>query len=310
MRARQARIVVVGSINMDLVAKLDRSPIPGETIMGSHFAMIPGGKGANQAVAAARLGAKVSMIGCVGDDVFGAQMKQQLQREGIDTSYVYTAAAQSTGVALIQVQREGDNSIIVVAGANASLTPELVDSAEDVIRSADVMLLQLEIPLYVVERAIEHASRHGVRVVLNPAPAPAGKLPEQMLSKVDVLTPNETEASILTTGTVQSDGDSWKSLYALKQAAGVPNVLVTHGAEGVYFDLDGVSGVQEACKVAVVDTTGAGDCFNAATAVRWGEGASLQEAISFAVRAAALAVTKFGAQTSLPTRDEVEQFGS
>lgn len=308
MTVRQATIVVVGSINMDLVARLDRSPIPGETIMGSHFAMIPGGKGANQAVAAARLGAQVSMIGCIGDDVFGVQMKQQLQREGIDTSYVYTAAAQSTGVALIQVQREGDNSIIVVAGANASLTPELVDSAEDVIRSADVMLLQLEIPLHVVEQAIELASRHGVRIILNPAPAPADKLSDQMLSKVDILTPNEIEASILTKGSAQSDGDIWESIQVLKQAAGVANVLVTHGAEGVYFDLDGVSGVQEACKVDVVDTTAAGDCFNAAIAVRWGEGASLQEAIGFAVKAAALAVTKFGAQTSLPTRDEVERF--
>lgn len=293
---------------MDLVAKLDRSPIPGETILGSQFAMIPGGKGANQAVAAARLGARVAIVGCVGDDAFGAQMKRQLEQEGIDTAHISVAAGEATGVAIIQVQREGDNSIIVIPGANARLTPALIDSAEDAIRRADVLLLQLEIPLPAVERAAELAVRHGVRVVLNPAPAPAGALPESLLRHVDVLTPNESEASLLISGAAQTDTAIEELVQRLKQATGAPNVLVTHGAEGVYYDLDGRTGRQPACQVDVVDTTAAGDCFNAATAVRWGEGAALTEAIGFAVRAAALAVTKFGAQPSLPRRADVEQF--
>ncbi|MEI7025539.1 ribokinase [Paenibacillus sp. y28] len=304
--SQKAKIAVVGSINMDLVATVTRSPVPGETISGQHFAMISGGKGANQAVAAARLGAEVTMIGCVGDDLFGVQLTAQLRQEGIDTQYIRTAAGQSTGVALIQVQQEGGNSIVVVAGANGEVTPEQVEEAEAAIRSADVLLLQLEIPLPAVQKAAEIARRHGVRTILNPAPAVP--LPEELLQSVDLLTPNETEAAILTTGEARFDGGITDLIGALKRMAGGTDVLITHGELGAFYQIGDTAGHQPAYNVKAVDTTAAGDCFNAGIAVRWGEGAELPQAFQFASKAAALAVTRFGAQTSLPVRTEVERF--
>jgi ribokinase len=303
----QANIVVVGSMNMDLVVKVAHAPVPGETILGQQFAMVPGGKGANQAVAAARLGANVKMVACVGDDLFGSQMIRQLDQEGIQTSFVRTMPQESTGVAVIQIGQDGDNSIVVVPGANMSLTPEHVDSAAELFEGADILLVQLEIPLPAVLKAIELAQRFGLRTILNPAPAV--KLPESLLQQVDVITPNETEAAILAFGSVDTVGDIHERLHALKQLAGKADIIVTNGDKGVVYNIQDLQGSYPAHKVKVVDTTAAGDSFNAGVAVRWGEGASLEAAIDFATKVAAIAVTRFGAQTSLPTRLEVEHFG-
>ncbi|MGX4587549.1 ribokinase [Paenibacillus chitinolyticus] len=307
---RPAKIAVAGSINMDLVVTAERLPVPGETVMGRQFRMIPGGKGANQAVAAARLGAQVSMIGCVGGDTFGAQMLEGLRREGIDTAFVGTAEETSSGVALIQVQGGGDNSIVVVPGANATLTPERVSQAEEAIRGADVLLVQLEIPPESVRRAVEIAHRHDVKVILNPAPA--AELPLSLLRQINLITPNETEALILTGGAADAsavDGRSVsESMRQLKEMTGGAGIVVTCGGKGVLYDLDGKRGEHPAYRVDVADTTAAGDSFNAGLAVRWSEGAPLEEAVRFASKVGALTVTRFGAQTSLPTRDEVEAF--
>ncbi|PYI54622.1 ribokinase [Paenibacillus flagellatus] len=302
----RAKIVVAGSINMDLVVTSAKSPVPGETIMGEGFAMIPGGKGANQAVAAARLGADVTMIGRVGDDLFGVRMIEQLRAEGVDTSCVLIEAGVSTGVALIQVLADGDNSIVVVPGANALVAPEQVEAAEERIREADVLLVQLEIPLPAVEAALRLARKHGVRTILNPAPA--RKLPEELLRTIDALTPNETEAAILATGTVEGAGTLDERLDALRAIAGDAALLVTVGGKGVRTDIGGKRNAFPAYDVDVVDTTAAGDSFNAAIAVRLGEGAGFDEAIRFASKTGALTVTRFGAQSSLPTRAEVERF--
>ncbi|SEG64395.1 ribokinase [Paenibacillus sp. UNC499MF] len=307
---KQAKIAVAGSINMDLVVTAERAPVPGETVMGREFRMIHGGKGANQAVAAARLGAQVSMIGCVGDDTFGAKMLEGLRREGIDTAFVSTAEETSSGVALIQVQGGGDNSIVVVPGANAALTPERVSQAEEAIRRADVLLVQLEIPPEAVRRAVEIARLHGVKVILNPAPAT--ELPLSLLRQIDLITPNETEALILTGGTADASGqdgtsvsDSMRRLKEMTDGAGI---VVTCGGKGVLYDLHGEQGAHPAYRVEVADTTAAGDSFNAGLAVRWSEGAPLEEAVRFASKVGALTVTRFGAQTSLPAREEVEAF--
>lgn len=304
---RTANVVVVGSINMDLVVTTEKAPIPGETILGNQFAMIPGGKGANQAVAAARLGASVRMVSCVGDDLFGAQMIAQLQREGVDTAHVRTVSHKATGVALIQVQHDGDNSIIVVPGANGEVTPEQVESAEEIIRQADVLLVQLEIPLPAVIRAAELARKHGVRTILNPAPA--ARLPQQLLDLVDIVTPNETEAAILADGHAEAEGNIRDRMRSLKALVPDADVIITNGEKGVLYDIGGKQGTRASYKVEVVDTTAAGDSFNAALAVRLGEGASAEEAVGFAVKVGALTVTRFGAQTSLPTRKEAERFG-
>ncbi|GAA3406727.1 ribokinase [Paenibacillus hodogayensis] len=303
---RKAKIAVVGSINMDLVVTTAKSPVPGETILGESFSMIPGGKGANQAVAAARLGAEVSMIGCVGGDLFGGKMIEQLRNEGIDTSHVRVEQEATTGVALIQVLGDGDNSIVVVPGANALVTVGQVEEAEAKIGSADVLLVQLEIPFPAVEAALRIARRHGVRTILNPAPAQ--KLPAELLELVDVLTPNETEAAILAHGTVEGAGSLEDRMTVLQDIAGHASLLITVGEKGVRTAIGGARATYPAYKVDVVDTTAAGDSFNAGVAVRWGEGAELAEAVRFASKVGALTVTRFGAQSSLPTREQVESF--
>ncbi|RKN86549.1 ribokinase [Paenibacillus ginsengarvi] len=304
--SRKAKIAVVGSINMDLVVTAAKSPVPGETVLGERFAMIPGGKGANQAVAAARLGAEVCMIGCVGDDVFGETMVAQLRGETIDTAFVNTVKGTATGVAVIQVLGDGDNNIIVVPGANAFVTPDLVRDAEEAIRGADVLLVQLEIPLPAVEEALRIARMHGVRTMLNPAPA--RQLPEEVIALADVITPNETEAAILATGTVDGAGNLEERMDELQRIAGEADLLITLGEKGVRTAIQGVRSDFPAYRVDVVDTTAAGDSFNAGVAVRLGEGAGLEEAVRFASKVGALTVTRFGAQSSLPTREEVDQF--
>lgn len=302
---KRAKIAVVGSINMDLVVQTNKRPAVGETVMGERFAAIPGGKGANQAVAAARLGADVAMVGCVGNDLYGNTLLEHFRAEGLDTSQIGVVPDASTGVAVIQVGSDGDNSIIVVSGANAAVTRETVMSSADVIRQADVLLVQLEIPLDAVEAALGIAHSHGVITVLNPAPAMP--LSPQLLEKVRLLTPNETEAALLT-GTALG-ADIAETYAAAKRLLPQGNVILTLGSQGAWFEAaDGFRHVP-ACRVDAVDTTAAGDCFNAAVAVSLGEGKSLEEAVRFAVRAAAVSVTRFGAQPSLPFREEVERLG-
>ncbi|MDR6551602.1 ribokinase [Paenibacillus qinlingensis] len=303
MQTKQAKIVVVGSINMDLVVKSEHIPVAGETVTGQEFVMIPGGKGANQAVAAARLGAHVEMVGCVGGDPFGKQMLEQLANEGIGTSYVHTDPQQTTGVALIQVQ-DGENRITIVPGANASVTPEQVERAKDVFDGADILLVQLEIPQETVMRAVQLAKSYGVKVILNPAPAAV--LPDEIWPFVDLVTPNETEAAILSSGqaVVTAHSDVMNELRSLTKT----DVIITQGEKGVSYHLDGVAGSYPAYRVNVTDTTAAGDSFNAALAVWHGEGYTMEQSITFAAKVGAITVSRFGAQTSLPTRQEVDSF--
>ncbi|AEV20936.1 ribokinase [Geobacillus sp. G4] len=284
-------ITVIGSINMDLVTVAARFPNQGETILGERFLTTPGGKGANQAVAAARLGANIRMIGAVGDDAFGQELIRSLQNEGISVDYVKPVTHGSTGIASITIS-ERDNRIIVVPGANHALTPEDLDSCESVIAESDVCLLQLEIPLPVVERAVSIAHRHGVRVIVNPAPAQP--LPPSVLEQASFLTPNEHERTIL--------------FDKMDEEAFADKLIVTEGAKGVRIWQDGQERLIPSFQVPVVDTTGAGDTFNGALAVALAEGKPLDEACRFANAAAALSVTKLGAQAGMPRRQEVESF--
>lgn len=288
---RNPKITVIGSINMDLVTITKRMPLQGETVVGETFRLIPGGKGANQAVAAARLGADVQMIGAVGTDAFGTELLQHLAKEGIIVDGVKPVTDTETGIATIIIS-EGDNRIIVVPGANHALRPDDLERWEEKIATSDVCLLQLEIPLSVVERAVSIAKRNGVRVILNPAPAQP--LPDTLLDQVDFLTPNEHERDIVLAG------------RPLKQWA--HKLIVTEGKRGVSFQRNGEQVLIPGFRVPVVDTTGAGDTFNGALAVALSKGMELEEACRYANAAAALSVTKLGAQTGMPTERELESF--
>ncbi|MFS0868470.1 ribokinase [Paenibacillus xylanilyticus] len=289
-----AKICVIGSSSMDLVVTSSRRPGAGETVLGDSFKTVPGGKGANQAVAAARLGAEVAMIGRVGDDAFGTAILNNLKANAVNTQNVKPVTHLESGTAHI-ILAEGDNSIVVVEAANREVTPAYVDQAAEVIRSADIVLIQQEIPEETVVHASAMCTEFGTPLLLNPAPA--RRLPQEVIDNAAYITPNEHEAAILFQG--MSPGE------ALRQ---YPNKLfITEGSNGVrYFD-----GAQEIVvptyKVEAVDTTGAGDTFNAAFAVALAERKPLQESIRFANRAASLSVTKFGAQGGMPTRDEVEE---
>ncbi|WP_409271055.1 ribokinase [Neobacillus sp. SCS-31] len=286
------KITVIGSINMDLVTKVSRVPLVGETVIGESFYTAPGGKGANQAVAAARLGAQVSMIGCVGDDSFGRELISNLESQLIDTSKVGVVSGSSTGIASITLSG-GDNSIIVTPGANNHVTPEFLLSHEKAISESDYIILQLEIPLETVKLAASIAKKHGVKVILNPAPFQV--LPEQLLNDVDYLTPNEHEQKQLIL-----------SLNSERKEEILKKCIVTQGPKGVAIYKDGVGEIP-GYRVEAIDTTGAGDTFNGALAFALSEGMGLKEACQFANAAAALSVTKPGAQGGMPTRDEVEE---
>ncbi|USK30750.1 ribokinase [Bacillus sp. CMF21] len=301
----QAQIVVVGSINMDLVVKTPRIALEGETIIGDGFSTMPGGKGANQAVAASRLGAQVKMVGCVGDDRYGRELLAHFEEENIGTEYVTTISGQSTGVAMITVNESGENSIVVAPGANARMTPSYVREAENVIRSADMLLVQLEIPMDAVEEAVKVANRHRVPVILNPAPA--RQMSDVLLKQIDILTPNETEGKIIVTGRAESDA-SIEEVMSHLISRGVKRVVMTLGGEGAAYSESGAYRLMRAHKVETVDTTGAGDSFNAGLGVYLAEGGTLEEAVRFAQKAAALSVTNFGAQPSMPNRTKVNQF--
>lgn len=299
-----ARVVVVGSLNMDLVVRSARMPRPGETILGGEFHTVPGGKGANQAVAAARLGAQVSMVGRLGDDAFGNELLQNLSAAGIDHEHVLRDAGSATGVALIVVDDAGQNSIVVASGANMSLAPSDVDAAAATLANADVLLLQLESPVETVTRAAQLAREHGVTVILNPAPA--RPLPGEILALVDVLVPNETETALLSGLPVGNDEEALAASAALR-AAGTGTIILTLGERGALLADATATRLFPAFEVEPVDTTAAGDAFLAGLAVALAEGRSLAEAVQWGNAAGALATTRFGAQTSLPERQAVEQ---
>lgn len=290
------KVVVVGSINMDLVVEAVKFPAPGETVLGRRFSTFPGGKGANQAIAARRLGADVTLIGCVGDDAFGRELLGVLENEGVDTRYVRVEKGTSTGVAAITVC-QAENSIVVVPGANHALSPADIEAAEGAVAAADVVLAQLEIPLETVEAAAGMADRHGKPFVLNPAPAMP--LPLALRQRTFLLTPNEHELAI-----VLSDREShWRMQLALHPE----RILMTRGVDGAWFaGQDGELRHQPAFPVTAVDTTGAGDTFNGALAAFWGK--DMAEMARLACAASALSVTRAGAQGGMPTRGELEQF--
>jgi ribokinase len=299
-----ASIAVVGSLNMDLVIRSPRIPRPGETILGKELHTVPGGKGANQAVAAARLGAQVSMIGRVGQDAFATSLLESLATDGIDHAFVLQDAETATGVALIVVDDSGENSIVVSSGANMRLSPADVEAAESVIIAADLLILQLEVPLESVIRSAELAQAHGVKVVLNPAPA--YPLPARLLSMVDVLVPNESEAAHLTGLPVGTETEAAKAVEALL-GSGVGTVILTLGERGALPARKGEMRVVPAFDVEPVDTTAAGDAFVAGLSVALAEGRDLYEAVRWGNAAGGLAATKLGAQTSLPTRQALER---
>lgn len=303
--AASPRVVVVGSVNMDLVFRTPRMPAAGETITGDGFQQVPGGKGANQAVAAARQGAAVSFVGVIGDDSFGRLAIDALARERVVTTHVYVDPAAASGVAGIFVDRRGENSIVLAPGANAVLTEDQVVAAASAIAGADYLVCQLESPMTSVARAIAIARQNGVRVVFNPAPA--APLPDGLLASVDYLILNETEAAQLT-GLVVGDRASAAAAAAGLLARGVGAVLLTMGAGGVIVATPGHERFIPAVKVEAVDTTAAGDTFVGALTVAIGRGLGLDAAVTEAQHAAALAVTRMGAQTSIPTRAELLDF--
>lgn len=300
-----SRITVIGSSNTDMIVSVEHLPAPGETVIGGAFSMAAGGKGANQAVAAARLGAQVAFVACLGEDTFGEQAVADFRAEGIDTSHIVRTPEAPSGVALIFVDRQGENAIAVAPGSNALLTPDDVRRAAEAIRCADVALAQLEVPLEAVAAAAEIAAEAGVPFLLNPAPA--RELPPELLRKAAILTPNETEAALLagTTGGRKSPEEVGRLLLE----KGVGAVVMTLGARGALAVTPQSVEWIPAPQVKAVDTTAAGDCFSAALGVGVAEGMSIPEAARFAARAAAISVTRLGAQPSLPTREEVERSG-
>jgi ribokinase len=301
------RVVVVGSVNMDLVVRVPQLPRPGQTLAASGMDTIPGGKGANQAVAAARLGARVTLIGRLGDDVFGPRLRAGLVAEGVGVTHVLTTPDCPSGVALIGVEPSGENAIVIVAGANWHLTPADVAEREEVIASADVLVLQLEVPPETVVTAVAVARRRGVRVILDPAPAPRGPLPEALCS-VDVLSPNQTEAEALTGVAVTDRAAAERAAVALRRG-GAGSVVLKLGAMGALLrEGDSAAVWVPTARVEAVDTTAAGDAFTAALAVALAEGRPMTDAVRLGCAAGTLAVTRFGAQPAMPTRAEVEAF--
>ncbi len=297
------RIVVVGSSNTDMIIQAERIPRPGETILGGRFTIAPGGKGANQAVAAARAGGRVTFIARVGEDMFGEQAIKGFLADGIDVTYISRDKQAPSGVALIFVAADGENSIGVASGANANLGPAEVSATAEIIGSAEVLVMQLETPLETVRAAAEIASSWDVPVILNPAPA--RPLDDDLLRTVTVLTPNETEAELLTGVKISDEADAARAAAALR-ARGVRAVIVTLGARGAFVSGPQIEERIPAFPVQPVDTTAAGDVFNGALAVAMAEGKALPEAVRFAAAAAAISVTRLGAQPSAPKRAEID----
>jgi len=295
-----AKILVVGSINMDLVVRVPHSPKPGETVLGGDFETFPGGKGANQAVAAARMEGEVTMVGRVGNDDFGNTLIQGLVENKIKTTHVIKDSKASTGVAMIAVAADGENMIVVASGANANVSTDDVSNTRPLMRETDLLLVQLECPLEAVTEAIKLAKAYDVPVVLNPAPAQ--NLPQSLLKNVDYLTPNQGELLTLT------GEEDLNAAISNLQELGLKNLIVTLGANGARVVSDEIDQHLPANEVTTVDTTAAGDAFNGALAVALAEGKPILEAVRYGLAAGALASTKRGAQPSLPLRDAVENF--
>ena len=301
---QKGMILVVGSLNMDLVVEVAEMPKVGQTILGKSFKTIPGGKGANQAFAAGRLGGKVTMIGSVGSDDYGKSLIQSLKYAGVKTNGVEIQPSAHTGLAFIYVNSAGNNNIVVVSGANGLCTGDIIDKYIELVRQSDIIIVQFEIPMDTVRYLLDIAQQYHKLVILNPAPAP-DKIPDDIIEKIDIITPNETELETLS-------GYASNSLENIVQAAqnfiikGVKSVIVTWGDKGaVLIEKDRYKHFP-AMKVKAVDTTAAGDSFTAAVAVALSEGRGIDEAIGFANKVASIVVTRQGAQTSIPSREEVD----
>ena len=300
-----ASIVVIGSSNTDMVIKASHLPQPGETILGGTFFMSAGGKGANQAVAAARLGGSVLFIAKTGYDIFGKQAIELFEKEGIDISCITRDKYQPSGVALITVDDNGENCIVVAPGANATLTPENINEVKENIETASWVLMQLETPVETVEYVANIASSKGIKFILNPAPV--AKLNDELLKKISIITPNQKEAEMIT-GIKVNDESSAKQAAIFLNRKGIGTVIITMGASGAFVLHENKYSMIHGHKVKVADTTAAGDIFNGALAVALSEGQNIEDAVTFACKAAAISVTRLGAQASAPHRKEVESF--
>ncbi|WP_099465395.1 ribokinase [Parabacteroides provencensis] len=303
---QEHRILVVGSSNTDMVIKTEHLPRPGETVLGGTFFMNPGGKGANQAVAISRLGGKVSFVCKTGSDIFGHQSQQLFEEEGIDTSYIFSDPNNPSGVALITVDAHAENCIVVASGANANLLPSDLAQAIEAIDEADLILMQLEIPMETVEYVAEIAYRKNKKVILNPAPA--CPLPSSLLQHLYMITPNETEAEMISGIKITDEISAGEAAKRISDM-GVQCVIITLGSKGALVYQDSVVDIIPALKVNAVDTTAAGDIFNGALTVALSEGRHLPDAVRFACKASAISVTRVGAQSSAPYRNEVDIFG-
>ncbi|MBD1423081.1 ribokinase [Sphingobacterium chuzhouense] len=299
----KSRIIVIGSSNIDMVIRTDCFPKPGETILGGDFFMNQGGKGANQAVAAARLGGDVLFVSSVGNDIFGKMTLQSLQQEGVDVEYIRIDSGSPSGIAIITVDRNGENNIVVAPGANSTLSPTDIQRVEHLIEEGSFMLMQLEIPIQTVEYVVSKTINRGAKVILNPAPAQ--DLSQLLLSQIYLLTPNEEEASLLSGISVHDVSSAREAARNLTER-GVQNVIITMGAKGALALYEGEYIYMEAQKVTALDTTAAGDVFNGALFVALNGGKSIREALKFAGQASAIAVTRLGAQSSSPYLDEIE----
>lgn len=296
-----SEILVIGSLNMDLVVSTNKIPRIGETVLGSGFSTVPGGKGANQAVAAARLGAHVDMIGCVGEDLFGKELISNLKANGVGAECVKEIKDVPTGIAMIVIN-EGNNFIIVDPGANFKVSSEFIKQYEYKIKQSDIIVIQLEIPFETVKTAVNIAFEHRKKIILNPAPAQ--QLPDDILNKITLLTPNETECEILTGIRINTKDDASKAIQYLMNK-GVKQVVVTMGSKGSVYNIGNRIEYRPARKVEAVDTTAAGDSFTAAVAVGMSKGMDFEKSVEFANVVGSLTVTKKGAQSSLPYIDEV-----
>lgn len=296
------KIVVIGSSNTDMIVKAKQLPVPGETILGENFLINPGGKGANQAIAAKRLGGDVTFITKVGNDLFGMHASEIYRSEYINTDYVFKDLDNPSGVALISVNSMGENCIIVAGGSNMCLSPEDIDKAEQAIKECDLVLIQLEISLETVEYAVDTAHRHGKKIILNPAPATP--LSNDLLKKLYVILPNRIEAQMLSGIQVTDEKTAYEASYAISKK-GIDNVVITLGKAGAFVKEDSNYRMIPAKEVETIDTTGAGDVFCGAISVYLSEGYSLMDSVAFANMAASISVTKIGAQSAIPFRREV-----
>lgn len=302
---KTGKLVVLGSINADHILNINHFPQPGETVIGKQYTVAFGGKGANQAVAAGRSGADISFIACVGDDDIGERVRKQLASDQIDTHPVEAIKDATTGVALIFVNAEGENVIGIDAGANNAVTPEYLERYKQQVIEASALLMQLESPLDTVIAAAKIAKEHGTQVILNPAPA--CELPDELLSRVDIITPNETEAEKLTGINVDNNEDAARAAKALHDK-GIATVIITLGSKGVWLSQSGEGKLVAGFRVKAVDTIAAGDTFNGALVTALLEGKQMDSAVRFAHAAAAIAVTRPGAQPSVPWRKEIDDF--